>query len=270
MNNRAGILYTQLTVLEKRVEFLEKNTESALDYFLKLPEGKQTAAAEQRIIVKLWNLDALQDQMDAIVAELKENGWWASKIAGDAKYIYRRPEVKPKPKPPKEPRKPHKVYPVRSPREPKPNKRKTDREIVAARKAREAAKAAKAAKGPKPKPEPKPKVVRVPKSKQLQKAERGILDAVLDRNKVDGVFERQRLKDLEWIAEAEADLIKYADTPTAENGHQKRSRARVKLAAATERVNTIEERKEARYAELDKRQAKYEAEVRLLIANSSH
>jgi hypothetical protein len=312
-----GIIKTQLTKLELDAQRIEANVARALDYMGR-PSKKadQYTPKEAKIMDMLYRLDELQEQIDELMAELKEaGGYTVYSYAGNV-YEYKRPKVV---APVKEKRPEwveRKEYSTKTTaqqkreaaqaakkaaREAKGAAQLAEREAakalreaaraavraekesaaLAAKQAREAARqaarAAREASKPvrvakpvrvvKPKATPKPK--QPPKSRELQRAERGVYDAILDRQKVEGVFERQRIKDQQWAEEAQADLIRYADTPTKENGHQLRSRARIKLAAATERLNTIEERKEARYRELDERQARYEAEVRDLNANGS-
>jgi hypothetical protein len=269
-----SVLKAQLFELEKSAETLEKIIYKYL-IDLQFAPDKEVARYEAKILRKLRALDELQDDIDATVAKLKEAGEWKPVSYAGKLYIYKPPKVTREPKPKRKQWKPRKEYPVEAPRKTPAKKQIPDREVTAARKPREVKpksvrppKAPKAPKPPKPKPTPKPRPE--PKSRELQRAERGVYDAILDRQKVEGVFERQRIKDQQWAEEAQADLIRYADTSTADKGPQKRCQARIKLAAATERLNTIEERKEARYKELSERQAKYEAEVgRLLSENNS-
>lgn len=260
MSNTIGIIKTQLTQLELDAQRIEANVAKALDYMGKPSDKKDGyTPKEHKIMAMLYRLDEIQEAIDGLMVELKEAGGITNYSYAGNVYEYKRPKVVVQPKEKRPEWVERKVYSTKTTAQ-----QKRDKEQAAKKAAREAKAAAKAAKPAKPAPRPKA----APKSKELLKAERGVLDAKLDRRKVEAVFERQRIKDENWAAEAREALIKYADTPTKENGHQKRSQARIKLAAATGRLNTIEERKEARYRELSERQAKYEAEV-ATIANRS-
>jgi outer membrane biosynthesis protein TonB len=258
--SKEGILKVQLFNLEKSAETLERIIYNDLTALHSLPDSK-VEAYEPRVLRKLEKLDAIQDGIDTVTAELKAAGWYESRSLTGNVYEYKRPKYElPKPAPKKKPKQARKVYPVESPKKAPPEKHVPDRD----RKPK-AAKAPAVRPTAKPVPRPKP----TPKSKELLKAEKGVYDAIRDRAKQEAIFEDKRLRAEQNIATAKARLEQYANVSAKEGGHQFRSRARILLASSETRLRELPELKAERLRELSERQAGYQAEVRRLTENAS-
>lgn len=265
----SGILKAQLLNLEKQAETLEKIVHKEL-IELQFVKDKEVRRYEQSILRKLHKLDALQDQLDAVTAKLKEAAEWEPVSYADAKYEYKRPKyVKPE-KPKKEPRKPRKVYPVQSPRQATPKKRVPDRD-----------RKPKVVKPPKVKPEPKPKVVRAPKPKPAPKprkpaepqevmlAKKRRTKATANLKGLDNQMAAEKETLLRRLEERKARVADLAVRNTGKWWNQDKRGARLALENVERQLAGLDERRMEREQALKAQIDKVTEEINNLLENDS-
>lgn len=257
----SGILKSQLFNLEKQAETLEKIIYSDLKALESLPDSR-VEQYEPKVWKKLEKLDEMQDEIDAVVAKLKEAGMWEPVSYTDAKYRYMRPKAPPKP--PKEPKKPRKVYPTETTAQKR--KRLAEAERKAAREARAAAKAARIAKVKSPKPKPEPKAVSAPKpapkprkpaeSREVVLAKKRRDNVIIRLERLDDQIAAERLALLKRLEERNARVAYVAVTDTGKWWNQDKRSARLALENVEGKLAGLDkrrrEREETLQAQLDK------------------
>ena len=271
-----GILKTRLEYLEQRANTAEAMALFNLTKYEEIPEevgAKSRRYSEARIRRHLTLMDELQDEIDAVTAELKAAGWYESRPAITAsKYEYKRPKAKPVPKP--EPKQPAEVHSLETTGQRKrrleqeaKEQRRREREELREQKAAE--KAQRSAGAPKPKRAKPVRSSRGKESAELTKAKKGLYDAQLELAELEPRQAEERAQLEANIAMQEARLIEWADLSKAEHGPTKRFNARKAIRNAQTRLDQLQETYDKRSQVKLERIEKYALLIEELTASES-
>lgn len=257
-------LKVKLADLEKEATAIERNVLRLLTLLEKPKRHGAYVVEEAVIMTKLWKLDELQEEIDAILAELKAAGEWEPVSYAGNVYQYNPPApVKVEPKKTK-------VYPALAPTQAKLTKHVPDRDRVAARKAREAArKAPREAKAPSTRP---------PKAKPVTRSRKPAASAELRAARKLQTDNNHKIRDLDNYLEGvktktEANIVYQQGKLEAaqslrwmDQGPQKRAKAATSIENSQRKIAELPERRVKTLNLLMERKARYDAEVARLTA----
>lgn len=241
-----SVLKAQLFELERAAETLERIVYNQLTALMSLPD-REVEKYEAKVLRKLERLDELQDEIDTVVAKLKEAGEYQPVRHTGNVYEYKPPKYE-RPKPEKKPKKARKVYPIESP---KP-KRKAPAKPKAG--------------PPKVKPERKPKPT---ESKELISARRRVYDNQHLLRVFEAYWEKEEANLQRRLEERLAKVAEVADIPAAEKGAQRRHFAKKNLANVQKQIETLPERKQKRLDSLNAQLEKAKQDVESLTESHS-